>query len=96
MSTTPEPPLTVGESVRLRGQRRYLKSADPMPMLRPPDLVQPGEEGVVLELRAGDQLAVRFRRGTFLLAAGELSRLTSEPPPAPGPRQAPPDSGTAG
>jgi hypothetical protein len=40
-----------------------------MPMLRPPDLIGVDEVGQVVEQRALGQLAVRFRRGTFLLAA---------------------------
>jgi hypothetical protein len=40
-----------------------------MPMLRPADLVGVDEVGQVVEQRALGQLAVRFRRGTFLLAA---------------------------
>jgi hypothetical protein len=43
-----------------------------MPMLRPPDLVDAQEEGEVVGLRALEQLAVRFRRGTFLLEARQL------------------------
>jgi hypothetical protein len=58
--------------VRLQGPVPYLKTADPMPMLRPADLVDPEELGVVVERRAKDQLAVRFRRGTFLLASRQL------------------------
>ena len=46
-----------------------------MPMLRPPDLVDSGEQGQVLEIRAMDQLAIRFRRGTFLIAARQLRRV---------------------
>ena len=63
----------VGERVRIALSPRYLKTADPMPMLRPPDLVDAGEVGVVSEVRAADQLAVRFRRGTFLLTAADLT-----------------------
>ena len=61
-----------GDGVRLRTVQPYLKTADPMPMLRPPDLVDPGEVGQVVEIRPRDQLAVRFRRGTFLLARADL------------------------
>ena len=43
-----------------------------MPMLRPPDLVSMGEVGAVTEIRPRDQLAVRFRRGTFLLSVRDL------------------------
>lgn len=65
-------PLAVGTRVRLRQRPPYLKSADPMPMLRPPDLIDGDEWGVVVELRALQQRAVRFRRGTFLLEAALL------------------------
>ena len=68
----------IGEQVCLEGQLSYLKSADPMPMLRPPDLVDVGEQGQVVEIRALNQLAVRFRRGTFLIAARDLRREGTE------------------
>lgn len=61
--------LAVGALVRLRQRPSYLKTADPMPMLRPPDLIGVDEPGQVVEVRALGQLAVRFRRGTFLLGA---------------------------
>jgi hypothetical protein len=67
-----QPRFAVGDTVELVAAPRYLKSADPMPMLRPPDLVDPGELGLITEIRPLDQLAVRFRRGTFLLAASAL------------------------
>ena len=61
-----------GARVCLRERPRYLKSADPMPMLRPPDLIDGGECGLVVELRPLGQRAVRFRRGTFLLGCDQL------------------------
>ncbi len=77
-STSPEipdpTPFAVGDGVYLRQRQRYLKTADPMPMLRPPDLVDPDEQGQVVAIKARDQLAVRFRRGTFLVDADQLSR----------------------
>jgi len=71
-SSTAPVPLPVGASVQLRTRPAYLKTADPMPMLRPPDLVDAAEVGVVVALRPLEQRAVRFRRGTFLIAAAEL------------------------
>jgi len=65
--------LPIGTSVQLTARQRYLKTADPMPMLRPPDLVDPGETGLIVEWRAGGLVAVRFRRGTFLLAPNTLT-----------------------
>jgi len=64
----------VGEAVALAAPLPYLKTADPMPMLRPADLVTADEVGQVVALRSGDLLAVRFRRGTFLISAGCLRR----------------------
>jgi hypothetical protein len=67
------PALTVGQAVSLRVRPSYLKTADPMPMLRPPDLIGLQEVGQVVELRALGVVAVRFRRGTFLLDAAALA-----------------------
>ncbi|MXW39601.1 MAG: DUF3148 domain-containing protein [Synechococcus sp. SB0668_bin_15] len=64
-----------GALVRLVETQPYLKTADPMPMLRPPDLVEVGDEGVVVELRSRNMLAVRFRRGTFLLAGDQVASV---------------------
>ena len=64
--------FAVGDAVRLIAPPAYLKTADPMPMLRPADLVALDEVAQVVALRGGNQLAVRFRRGTFLLEAAQL------------------------
>ena len=66
----------LGAGVQLRVQPRYLKTADAMPMLRQPDLVDPAEVGEVTAIKAGNQLAVRFRRGIFLFERSQL-RLVS-------------------
>jgi hypothetical protein len=72
VGVSPPSAVAVGDLVQLSGSVSYLKSADPMPMLRPPDLIDSGETGVVVQCRALGLCAVRFRRGTFLL---EQSRL---------------------
>ena len=74
----PNDPFPLGAIVRLNSTLPYLKTADPMPMLRPPDLVDPGETGVVVECRALGVRAVRFRRGTFLLNEARLSAAVAE------------------
>ncbi|MEY3750337.1 MAG: hypothetical protein RLZZ11_1505 [Cyanobacteriota bacterium] len=76
--SSPLPPFAVGMRVRLRESVTYLKTADPMPMLRPPDLVDAAEVGEVVGLRALEQMAVRFRRGTFLLEARQLDPVSDE------------------
>lgn len=53
---SPEPTaqvMAIGMAVRLVQAPSYLKTADPMPMLRPPDLVDTTELGQVVGLRAG-------------------------------------------
>lgn len=59
--------FTVGDRVRIVALPPYLKTAEPMPMLRPPNVVELGEEGVVLDRRPGGYWGVRFTRGTFLM-----------------------------
>jgi len=79
-ASAPADPFAVGSAVRVTGTLPFLKTADPMPMLRPPDLIDPGESGVVVEVRALGTRAVRFRRGTFLIQASSLSPVTPEAP----------------
>ena len=64
--------LQIGATVELCRPLRYLKTSDPMPMLRPPDLVDPGEVGTVTAIRMMGQVTVRFRRGSFLIASDDL------------------------
>ena len=64
--------VSIGDRLRLKQQLPFLKSADPMPMLRPPDLVAVGEVGEVVALHPMETVAVRFRRGTFLIALDQL------------------------
>lgn len=59
--------FTVGERVKVIALPRYVKTAEPMPMLRPPDVIQLGEEGVILDRRPGGYWGVRFANGAFLM-----------------------------
>ena len=80
LEASPSSAVAVGDRVQLFGSVPYLKSADPMPMLRPPDLIDSGETGVVVECRALGLCAVRFRRGTFLVEQRRLRPARIEPP----------------
>ena len=64
--------FVIGQKVSLKVPLSYLKTADPMPMLRPPDLVSPDETGEIVGLRALDIAEVRFRRGVFLIEIDKL------------------------
>ena len=59
--------FAIGSKVRLVTLPPYVKTADPMPMLRPPDILQVGEEGIVLDRRPGGYWGIRFDKGTFLM-----------------------------
>ncbi|MGB7249208.1 MAG: DUF3148 domain-containing protein [Phormidesmis sp.] len=72
----------VGDHVKVQTLPPYLKSAETMPMLRPPDLVEIGEEGTVLSRKPGGYLGVRFSRGLFLIDAQYLEVVAPEDLPA--------------
>lgn len=57
----------IGGKVRVIALPPYVKTAEPMPMLRPPDVIRIGEEGVVIDRRPGGYWGVRFARGIFLM-----------------------------
>ena len=62
----------IGDSVCLKAPLTFLKTCDPMPMLRPPDLVALDEIGNVVGIRSSNILEVRFRKGTFLITIDQL------------------------
>ncbi len=64
----------IGDKVFLTVSQSFLKTNDPMPMLRPPDLVSFDELGVVIGLKPLDIAVVRFRNGTFLLSLEHLKK----------------------
>ncbi|MEY3299382.1 MAG: hypothetical protein RLZZ597_2642 [Cyanobacteriota bacterium] len=70
--------FSVGDRVQLVALPPYLKTADPMPMLRPPDLLQVGDEGLVLDRRPGGYWGVRFDRGAFLIDSQYLVPVESD------------------
>jgi hypothetical protein len=59
--------FAIGSKVRVVALPPYVKTADPMPMLRPPDVIHIGEEGTVIDRRPGGYWGVNFAKGTFLL-----------------------------
>ncbi len=59
--------FAVGDRVRVIALPRYIKTAEPMPMLRPPTVIGIGEEGIILDRRPGGYWGVRFAKGAFLM-----------------------------
>ena len=66
--------LSIGDMVSLQGPLPYLKTADPMPMLRPPELISQEESGEVIALKGEGIAVVRFRRGAFLIPIERLMK----------------------
>ena len=67
--------FSVGEKVSLQVPLPYLKTADSISMLRPPDLVSLDEVGEIIGVRPNDLLEVKFRRGNFLIPSERLNIL---------------------
>jgi hypothetical protein len=64
--------LKVGDRVKIIALPTYIKTAEPMPMLRPPHLLTVGEEGIIMERRPGGYWGIRFTQGAFLLESQYL------------------------
>lgn len=62
-----EKEFTVGQKVRVMAMPPYVKTAEPMPMLRPANVIAIGEVGIVLDRRPGNYWGIRFAKGAFLL-----------------------------
>jgi Protein of unknown function (DUF3148) len=65
----------IGQKVKVITLPPYLKTAEPMPMLRPPDMISLGEEGIILDRKPGNFWAVRFQRGAFLLDSQYIDKF---------------------
>ena len=70
--------FSIGEKVSLQVPMPYLKTVDPISMLRPPDLVSLDEVGVIIGIRPKDLLEVKFRRGNFLIPAERLNAVEND------------------
>jgi len=69
--------FAIGSKVRVVVLPSYVKTADPMPMLRPPDVISMGEEGIVLDRRPGGYWGIRFSKGAFLLDSQYIESIDS-------------------
>jgi hypothetical protein len=72
---SPSKEFNVGDRVRVVALPPYVKTAEPMPMLRPPNVIQLGEEGIVLDRRPGGFWGVRFTKGAFLMDGQYIEAL---------------------
>jgi Protein of unknown function (DUF3148) len=75
--------FSIGAKVRVIALPPYVKTAEPMPMLRPPDVIRLGEEGIVLDRRPGGYWGIRFQRGAFLIESQYIEAVDISHSPIP-------------
>jgi hypothetical protein len=71
--------FAIGSKVKVVALPPYVKTADPMPMLRPPDVIRIGEEGTVLDRRPGGYWGIHFAGGKFLLDSQYIESIDTPP-----------------
>jgi Protein of unknown function (DUF3148) len=64
--------FNIGTTIQLVRLPAYLKTADPMPMLRPPSVLEIGATGLITDRKPGNYWVVKFDRGSFLLEEGYM------------------------
>lgn len=69
--------FVIHQKVRVISLPPYVKTAEPMPILRPASVLKLGEVGVVLERRPGGYWGVRFEKGAFLIETQYLEAVES-------------------
>ena len=70
--------FNIGTNVRVSALPTYLKTADPMPMLRSPSALELGSIGLIIDRRPGNYWVVKFGQGAFLLEDCYLDVVTPE------------------
>jgi Protein of unknown function (DUF3148) len=73
--------FTIGAMVHLASQPPYIKTADPMPMLRPGQLLTVGTTGTITARQPGEHWVVKFEQGSFLIDSKYLSSEPTAPEP---------------
>jgi hypothetical protein len=68
--------FNISSTVKIVMLPAYLKTADPMPMLRPSSILEVGEIGLITDRQPGNYWVVKFARGSFLLEEKYLEVTT--------------------
>lgn len=69
--------FNIGTKIQITVLPAYFKTADPMPMLRPPTFLALGATGLITARQPGNYWVVKFDRGSFLLEEQYMS-VTAE------------------
>ena len=56
-----------GTTIRIIALPTHFKTADPMPMLRPPSVLALGSIGLITDRKPGNYWVIKFDRGSYLL-----------------------------
>ncbi|MGY6530715.1 MAG: regulatory protein SipA [Cyanobacterium sp.] len=67
--------LRVGDKVRVTKLPPYLKTAEPMPMLKSASEITIGEEGIILSPKPSGYWAIRFTQKAFLLESQYFEKV---------------------
>ncbi len=67
--------FNIQDKVKLIIPLSYLKTADNMPMLRPPDLVAIDEVGEIVSIKSPETVEIKFRRGSFLIDIDKIEKI---------------------
>ena len=70
--------FNIGTNVQITALPTYLKTADPMPMLRSPSVLELGSIGLIIDRKPGNYWVVKFNQGAFLLEDCYLDVVTPE------------------
>ncbi len=70
--------FNIGTNVRISALPTHLKTADPMPMLRSPSVLELGSIGVIVDRKPGNYWVVKFSQGAFLLEDRYLELVSNE------------------
>lgn len=73
--STPGTNPSIGSKIKIVALPPYLKTADPMPMLRPANLIEMGEEGMIMDYRPQNYWVIRLSKGTFLIESQYFETL---------------------
>ena len=69
--------INVGDTIKVIALPPYIKTAEPMPMLRPPNVIKLDEQGVIIDRRPGGYWGIRFAQGAFMLEAEYFEVVSS-------------------
>lgn len=66
-----------GDRIQVTTMPPYVKTAEPMPMMRPATVISLGEVGTLLKRQPGNEWSVRLDNGAYLLNCQYFEKIPS-------------------